>query len=75
MSIIIAILATYAVSTLLSTYDGAFNVFTELRELGIPSCAVCIAVWIAIPISLIMGVSFIEYFAVLGGSIALSRAI
>ena len=75
MPIIIAVFATYALSTLLAQYDGPLGILADIRELGLPDCAVCLAVWIAIPISLIMGVNFMEYFAVLGGSIALSRAL
>lgn len=72
-TIIIVVLAVYAVSTLLAEYNGFRDIFMKLRKKGLPDCSVCLSVWIAIPISIIAGLSIVEYLSVIGGVILLSR--
>ena len=73
LTLIVAILAVYGVSTLFAEYNGFKDVFIKLRKMGMPDCAVCLSVWIAIPISIIAGLSIVEYLSVIGGVILLSR--
>lgn len=72
--IIIASLATYGISALISNYSGIFNLFERLRNRYPDSafhCVVCLSVWVAIPISLAMSIGIIGYLAVVGIVIAL----
>lgn len=69
LGLLVIALAVYAISKLLSAYDGPFDVFKILREKFPMSplvCAVCTAVWVAIPFSIFSGISFLDYFAVIG---------
>lgn len=76
IEIIIASLATYGVATLVSEYDGAFNVFTKLRsKLPALRCMPCAATWIALPIALFMDIGVMGYLAALGIVVAMERTI
>ena len=71
---LVAILATYGISTLLSEYNGARDVFVYLRtKMSVFRCTVCLSVWVAVVIALLQGMSFTEYLAVVGGVISLDR--
>ena len=72
--IVMVALATYGVATLVSEYDGVFDVFSKLRSnIKAFRCVPCATVWIAIPIAVIMNVGVIGYLASVGISIALDR--
>ena len=73
LTIIVNMLAVYAVSTLLAEYNGFRDIFMKLRKKGLPDCAVCLSVWTAIPAALLTGLSVVEYLAVVGGVILLVR--
>lgn len=69
---IIAILATYGVSKIVTAYDGPYEVFYKLRDkypLSPFLCLVCTAVWVAVPICIFSGLSVIDYMAVIGAVI------
>lgn len=71
---IIAILATYGLSTLLAEFEGYKDVFVWLRTRIEPlRCAVCASCWIAMPIVLFAGLGLLEYFAIIGSVIILDR--
>lgn len=70
---IMAGLATYGVAKLLAEYDGAFNSFSKLRDLFMPRCAVCIAVWVAIPISIYAHITLLSYLAIIGGIVIMEE--
>ncbi len=65
--IVLTAVATFGVSATLTGYDGPFELFSKFRAL-IPlfQCTVCLSVWIAMPIAIIVGVGIIEYLAALG---------
>lgn len=70
--IILAILSAYGLSTLVSDYDGPFNVLTSLRgRFSALYCTVCASFWLSVPVSLLFGVGVVEWLAVVGGSILL----
>lgn len=76
MELILAILSTYGISTLISEYDGPFNLFVKLRNMDVSkvtSCSVCLSVWIAIPVSIIIGLTLVYYLSVIGAVILLNR--
>ena len=76
MNILLAILATYSIATLLSEYDGPFEIFFKARRSRLSpllTCGVCVGTWVAIPISIALNLSPMEYLAVTGGVILLSR--
>ena len=75
IELIIATLGTYGPSTLLAEYDGPLDILSKLRKRGLPDCAVCLAVWIAIPVSYFAGIGILGYLAVIGGVILLERAL
>lgn len=76
IEVILAALATYGIATLVSEYDGPFNVFTELRTwLPALRCVPCGSVWIAAPIALLSGVGFIGYLAALGIVMVMERSL
>ena len=55
--LIITTLATYGLSSLLTSYDGPFDVFLKLRELFPRSpleCTVCTSVWVSIAFFLVL---------------------
>lgn len=79
LSVGLAILATFGISSLLTEYSGFYNIFHKLRykargELkSMLECMICTAVWLAIPVSIVLGVGFMGYLAVIGGVILLER--
>lgn len=75
IEILIATLATYALSTLIAEYDGPFDVFVSARETygKLLSCNVCSGVWFAIAISIALGLGFFECLAVIGANTILAR--
>jgi hypothetical protein len=60
MTFVLASLAVYRLSRMLSDEEGPFSVFTKLRGLPKPetwigrglACIMCLSVWIALPIAL-----------------------
>jgi len=58
---IVASLATYAVSTLVSAYDGPGMIFASLRRVwpnswlqDLLECPVCLSVWVSVPFALLI---------------------
>jgi hypothetical protein len=60
MTFVLASLAVYRLSRMLSDEEGPFSVFTKLRGIPKPetwigrglACILCLSVWIALPIAL-----------------------
>jgi len=60
LTLLIASLAVYRISRMISDEEGPFSVFTKLRGLAKPDswtgrgleCLMCVSVWIALPIAL-----------------------
>lgn len=60
MIFLLAALAVYRLSRMLSDEEGPFEVFTWLRTLGKPdswigrglACIICLSVWVALPFAL-----------------------
>jgi len=60
MTFVLASLAVYRLSRMLSDEEGPFSVFTKLRGIPKPetwigrglACIMCLSVWIALPIAL-----------------------
>lgn len=60
MIFLLACLAVYRLSRMLSDEEGPFEVFTTIRTLGKPetwigrglACIICLSVWIALPFAL-----------------------
>lgn len=78
IQLLIAILGTYGLISLISDYDGPFNVFFKLRSsrLGkLFECGVCLSPYFALIPVLGLGMSLYEYLAVIGGSVILSRLV
>lgn len=74
IDVVIAILATYGVSTLVADYDGPRDIFIRLRKRSkFFECAVCLSPWVAVIPALLIGLSFVEYIAVVGGTIIIAR--
>lgn len=74
IEIILATLATFGISALISNYDGLFGVFEWIRSKGtVFSCTVCLSVWIAIPIAYFSGIGLLGFLAVIGGVILIER--
>lgn len=72
--LILAVLATFGTSALITNYGGPIGIFIKLRsKTNVLQCTVCLSVWVAIPISIVSGISLIEYFATLGCVILLER--
>lgn len=68
----IAVLATYGTSKIISEYDGPYSIFTKIRNkypLSPFLCVVCTSVYLAVPISVVSGLSIIGYLAVIGSII------
>lgn len=72
-SILIAILATYSVSTLLTQYDGPLNLFRFMQKYKPFNCTVCTGVIVAVPIALTSGLTLTEYLATIGIVIVMDR--
>lgn len=57
-NLLIAALATWYIAHCITTEKGAFNVFEKLRLWlplgGLTSCIICLSVWIAIPVLLLL---------------------
>lgn len=74
MLILLLALGSYGISTLLSDYEGPFDLFTKIRTVGkVFRCSTCLSFWISIIVSLITGLGFVETLAVIGGAVALTR--
>ena len=76
MNILLAILATYSVSILLTEYDGPWDIFVKMRKAttrGVFACAVCLSCWVAMPFCFAFHTGFFGYFAVIGGAILIVR--
>lgn len=79
INIIVVALATFAVSALISTYDGPGHIFLHLRSRFPDSpmhCTVCMSIWIAIPFSIvfILGWTYgLMPLAIVGAVILLER--
>ena len=71
---LLALLATFGVSALVSYYDGLADAFVKVRsKVSIFNCCVCLSVWVAIPITIVAGLGFIEYLAIVGSVIIIER--
>lgn len=67
IEIIICALATYGICTLVSEYDGAFDVFSKLRaKIAAFRCIPCASVWIAAPLAFFLGIGLLGYLAAIG---------
>jgi len=79
MNFLITALAVFGLSSLLTSYDGAWGVFRKLRDKFPDSflhCTVCTAVWLSIPIILLgafVGVWSIAPIAIVGVVIIIER--
>lgn len=71
-SFIITALAVYGMSTLIAEYDGPFDIFKKVRgstKSSLFTCVVCIACWLAIPVTLLglhVGILWLMPLAVIG---------
>jgi hypothetical protein len=73
---IMGALAVYGVSTLMSDYGGPKSLLLQLRtKYKLFDCSVCIGVWVAIPIAILLHVGIVGYLAFIGTNIILSRLI
>lgn len=79
MNFLVLALAVYGISALMSEYDGPKGMFKTLRDEYPESpltCAVCLSVWLSIPILIIgtqLGMIFITPFAIVGVVILLEK--
>jgi hypothetical protein len=73
MDIILAVLATYAITLIMSSYGGPFDVFARLRaKYDKPwSCFVCLSFWVGLAVSALSQLTVLEYLAVVGGTIVI----
>jgi hypothetical protein len=76
--IVISILATYALTLILTSAEGPFGTFSRLRNhLTGLNCFICTSVWvgavIAIPLSHDATYWFIASFGLVGGAVLLDR--
>lgn len=63
MTFVLAALAVYRLSRMVTDEEGPFMVFTKLRGLAKPDtwvgrgmeCIMCVSVWIALPVALYIG--------------------
>lgn len=74
IELFLSMLATYVITSVISSYDGPFDIFARVRgEWEKPwSCFVCLSFWIAIPVIGLqtnMMYTLLDYFAVVGGAI------
>lgn len=68
--VILSILATYAISLVVSSYAGPFDVFARMRgNWSVFRCFVCLSFWIGLIVACLNYLTFSEYFAVVGGAI------
>lgn len=73
-TIILIAFATFGVSIIATEKDGLFNVLAWARKkLGGFECSVCLSVWVAGALSLIYGLTFLEYLAVIGINVMLIK--
>lgn len=62
LALILAALAVYRVSRMISDEEGPFSVFTKLRGLARPDtwlgrgleCLMCVSVWVALPATVLI---------------------
>lgn len=74
IELLIATLATFGLSALISNYDGPYDVFNKLKsKYSVFRCTVCLSVWVAIPISILMYLGIVEYTAIIGAVIIIER--
>jgi hypothetical protein len=60
LTLILAALAVYRISRMITDEEGPFMVFTKLRGLAAPDtwvgrgleCIMCVSVWVALPVAL-----------------------
>lgn len=72
--ILITALAAFAICTLVSEYDGPFNIFQKLRSsFKLFSCLACSSVWVSAPLAYLIGIGIVEYFAAIGLVLLLDR--
>lgn len=77
LNLVIAVVATYGIATVISQYDAPAGLLIRLRSIkylqSFLSCAVCLSVWIAIPIAIYSDLNIIKYFATIGFVIVIER--
>jgi len=79
MNFLITALAVYGISALITQYDGPWGLFARLRA-KLPNsafwCAVCLSVWVVIPMILLAtytGIFIPSVFAIIGVVILLEK--
>lgn len=76
INIILGVLTTYGLATILAEYDGPAKVFQKIRSSKLRplfECSVCLSPYVALIPVLCLSMGFIEYLAVIGGSVILAR--
>lgn len=76
MSLIYSIIITTGFSTLISQYDGLFDIFLHLRRSRLNKlfdCGVCLSVYLAIVPAILLNLSLVEYLTVVGASVIILR--
>lgn len=71
-----AVLITVGLATLVSQYDGLFNIFLRLRtsRLGkLFECNVCLSPYLALIPVLGLNMGFMDYLVIVGSGVILSR--
>lgn len=71
-----AVLITVGLATLVSQYDGAFNIFLRLRtsRLGkLFDCNTCLVPYLALIPVLGLNMGFMDYLVIVGSGVILSR--
>lgn len=75
--LILSTLSIYAITLVLSSYSGPFQIFSLMRNKSpemlkeLLSCFVCLSWYTALPFALLLGFNLLEYLAVVGGAILL----
>lgn len=76
-SLILLTFGIYAVTLVLYSYSGPFNIFSLLRNKSpelireIMSCYVCLSWYVALLFAVATGMNWVEYLGVVGGAIVL----
>lgn len=75
--LIISALATFGIASLVSNYDGPYNIFTKLRSrYEMLRCTVCLATWLATPLFFLAANGFLAYvtsLAIIGVVVIVER--
>ncbi len=75
MTLILSILSIYAISSLVSNYNGPFDILRRIRNIKplqeLTECQVCLAFWVTLPFLFIL--SPLEALAAYGSVILLVR--